>query len=105
MNIQILGDNISLSSKVKKLIDAKINLKLEKLLTDFAPDLKIASMKVTKNKIGHFTVNFDMNLPGKEHLFASTSHINLESALVDLSQQVEKQIKRYKQTLVNYSLS
>ena len=105
MNIQILGDNISLSSKVKKLIDAKINLKLEKLLTDFAPDLKIASMRVTKDKIGHFTVNFDMNLPKKEYLFASTSHVNLESALIDLSEQIEKQIKRYKQTLVNYSLS
>jgi ribosome-associated translation inhibitor RaiA len=87
------------------LINAKVNLRLEKLLSSFSEDLKIAQLKIGKNKIGEFEVNFDMNLPGKEHVFAATHHIKLTSALVDLEQQVEKQIKRYKQSLTNYSLS
>jgi len=38
-----------------------------------------------------------MNLPNKEHVYAETSHIIFESALVDLIQAVEKQIEKYKQ--------
>jgi len=36
-----------------------------------------------------------MELPGQKHVYAETEHILLESALVDLSHQVEKQIKKY----------
>jgi ribosome-associated translation inhibitor RaiA len=105
MNIQIIGDNYTVSTRTRFLIDTKINLRLEKLLTSVSDDLKIAQLKITKNKLGIFDVNFDMNLPGKEHIYAETSHVRLSSALIDLEQQLEKQIKRYKQTLANYSLS
>jgi len=105
MNLQIVGQNYTVTDRAKKLVNDKIALQLEKLLTTFSSDLKIASIKIEKTKIGHFNVNFDMNLPGKEHIFAQTSHIRLTSALVDLQQQVEKQVKRYKQNLAGYSLS
>jgi len=86
MNLQIIGDNYHLTPRTRSLINAKINLRLEKLLSSFSPDLKIALIKITKNKINEFEVNFDMNLPGKEHIYASTRHIKLTSALVDLEQ-------------------
>lgn len=97
MNIQIIADNLVLSAGNRLLIDEKINTHLEKLLTHYSPEQKIASVKVEKDKFKKYTINFDMNLPGKEHIYAKTSHILFESALVDLIDAVEKQIKKLKE--------
>jgi ribosomal subunit interface protein len=95
MNLQITGDRIHLTPTIKTLIDEKINQRIGKLLTHFSPDIQIAGIRIQKEKLGLFKVNFDMTLPGQTHVYAETEHILLESALVDLSHQVEKQIKKY----------
>jgi ribosomal subunit interface protein len=95
MNLQITGDRLHLTPAIKFLIDEKINQRIGKLLTHLSPDIQIASIRIQKEKLGLFKVNFDMTLPGKEHVYAETEHILLESALVDLSHQVEKQVKKY----------
>lgn len=97
MNIQIIADNLTLSAGNRMLIDEKINSHLEKLLTHYSPDQKTASVKVEKDKFDKYTINFDMNLTGKEHIYAETQHILFESALVDLIEAVEKQIKKLKE--------
>lgn len=104
MNLQITGDNYHLSNFVKRLIDEKVALPIDKLLTTFDPELRTASLKISRDKIGTFLVNYDMSLPGKTHIYAEAKHLVLKSALIDLTQEVEKQIKRYKQELANYSL-
>lgn len=104
MNIQITGGNLDITSEIKELVHSKVGEKLEKLLTHFSSDMKTAYIKIEKSKLKHFDVNFDMQLPGKEHIFAKTRHINLESALIDLEQLVERQLKKYRDDLVNYSL-
>jgi ribosome-associated translation inhibitor RaiA len=103
MNIQIIGDNFNVSTRTKKLVAEKVGSKLDKLLTKFDPQIRTALIRIEQDKIKFFNVNFDMNLPGKEHVYAQTTHKILKSALIDLTQQVEKQIKKYKQDLVNYS--
>jgi len=50
MNIQIIADNLVLSAGNRLLIDQKINTYLEKLLTHYSPEQKIASVKVQKDK-------------------------------------------------------
>jgi len=104
MNIQITTENLEITPTFKKLITEKLE-KLDQLLTDFDNDQKTASIHVTKDKYKEYTVNFDMNLPGKNgHLFAKNSHKNLLSSVVGIREQIEKQIKKYKDDLVNYSL-
>lgn len=95
MNLQITGDRIHLTPVIKSLIDEKIDQRIGKLLTRLSPDIQIASIRIQKEKLGLFKINFDMELPGQTHIYAETEHILLESALVDLSHQVEKQIKKY----------
>ncbi|MDO8610935.1 MAG: HPF/RaiA family ribosome-associated protein [bacterium] len=96
MNIQIIADNLVLSAGNRLLIDEKINNALEKLLTHYSPEQKIASVKVQKDKYDKYTINFDMNLAGN-NIYAQTSHILFESALVDLIDAIEKQIKKLKE--------
>jgi ribosome-associated translation inhibitor RaiA len=96
MNIQIIGDNFDISDSNRKMIEEKVAVHLDRLLTKFDSDIKIASMRIIKDKMGNFIVNFDMNLPGKTHIYAQTSHKIFESALIDLTEEVEKQIKKYK---------
>ena len=35
--------------------------------------------------MGNFIINFDMNLPGKTHIYAAVTHKVFESALIDLA--------------------
>ena len=104
MNIQIIGDNFDVSASTKALIDEKIGQRLEKLLVKFDPEFHSALIRIQQDKFHQLSINFDMNLPGKEHIYAQTTHKVLESGLIDLSQEVERQIKRYKDKLANYSL-
>lgn len=104
MNIQIIGDNFKLSPSVHALINEKLSARLDKLLVRFAPEIKTASVRIQKDKLKKFLVNFDMNLPGKDHIYAETSHVKLESAIINLESQIARQIKKHKQMEVNYSL-
>ncbi|MFA5894542.1 MAG: HPF/RaiA family ribosome-associated protein [Candidatus Shapirobacteria bacterium] len=104
MNIQIIGDNFNVSQSTKDLVEVKVGQRLDKLLTKFAPEMKSALIHIEKDKFDVLQLNIDMNLPGKEHIFAKTSHKILESGLIDLAEEVEKQIKKYKDKLSNYSL-
>jgi ribosome-associated translation inhibitor RaiA len=104
MNIQIIGDNFNVSLSTKKLVDEKIGQRLDKLLVKFDPEMHSALIRIRKDKLNNFIMNFDMNLPSKEHIYAETKHKILESGLIDLQEKIEKQVKKYKAELVNYSL-
>lgn len=105
MKIQITGNQVKINNTIRFLVKNKVSLRLDKLLKDFTPKSQIASLHIELvPKTSDFKVNFDMRLPRKKSIFASTTHLKLESALIDLEQQVEKQIKRYKESLTNYSL-
>ena len=96
MNIQITGDNFELSENTKKLVDQKVGKKLDVLLSTFAPEMKTASLRIEKDKNNNIILRFDMLLPGKKQIFSETSHKFLKSALIDLADQLEKQIKKYR---------
>ena len=105
MKIQLTGNQVKINSTIRFLVKDKVSTRLDKLLANFAPKSQIASIHIELlPKNTGFKVNFDMILPHKKHLFASTNHLKFESALIDLQQQIEKQIKRYKESLTNYSL-
>ena len=104
MNIQITTDHLEITPVFKELIEKKLE-KLDKHLLDFDKDQKTALVHITKDKYDQYTVNIDMHLPNKNgHIFAKTTHKNLVSAIVGIREQIEKQIKKYKSDLVNYSL-
>ncbi|MBU3935154.1 HPF/RaiA family ribosome-associated protein [Patescibacteria group bacterium] len=105
MKIQLTGNRIKINHTIRFLVKDKISLPLDKILKDFKPNTQIAAVHIELiPKTNTFKVNFDMILPHKKNLFASTTHLQLESALIDLQQQIEKQIKRYKESLTPYSL-
>ncbi|MFZ2152999.1 MAG: HPF/RaiA family ribosome-associated protein [Microgenomates group bacterium] len=99
MNIQIIGDNFNVSDNTRHLVEEKIGSHLDKLLTKFDPEFHSALIRIQKDKFDNYLVNLDMNLPGKEHIYADTTHKILESALIDLSQEAEVQIQKYKEKL------
>jgi len=98
MNLQITGESFNVSDRTKKLVEEKVSQHLEKLMKHFSPEMKTAQIRISKDKLKNFQVNFDMELPGKEQIFAKTSHRILKSALIDLTQAIERQIIKYKET-------
>lgn len=105
MNIEINGVNLDITPKIKEMVDKKLAHKLDQLLIKFNEDLKTGFLHIEKNKYKHFKVKFDMALPGKNgRLVSECNNLILVSAIVGLREQLEKQIKKYKQDKVNYSL-
>jgi ribosome-associated translation inhibitor RaiA len=97
MKRTIITDNVKLTPSDKDLIDRKLIEKLDKLLKDFTEDIKDATVKVDYfDKEKEYKVNFDMWLPGKKHIYAEESHEVLLSALTNLREDIERQIKEYK---------
>jgi ribosome-associated translation inhibitor RaiA len=105
MNLQILGDKNFLTPEIKDIIDEHFTKKVDMLLKNFDPELKTAKMRIVREKFagGGFKVNFDITLPGKENLYSENHHHLFIPALVGLREQLEKQIKKYKSELTNYS--
>jgi len=97
MNIQIIGDNFDVSQNTKTLLDEKLGFKLDKLLKHYSPENTGALVRIRKTKLNQFVVNFDMNLPPKKHIYAETEHISLGGAVLELEEEVERQIKKYKE--------
>ena len=105
MNIEINGVNLKITPEIKDMVDKKLVRKLDQLLINFNEELKIGFLHLERDKYKHFKTKFDMSLPGKDgHLFAECNNIILVSAIVGMREQLEKQIKKYKQDKVNYSL-
>lgn len=104
MNLQLSSDNFDISDSVKTLVNEKISDRLDKLLQNLPPDLKIAKLRIIKDKYNEINLNFDMNLPGPHSIYAQTKHHLLESAVIDLEQEIEKQINRYRDDITPYSL-
>lgn len=98
MQLQITAHNLDLTDKIKKTIDAKFSQKIDLLLKTFDAELKIATMHLERQKFegGNYKINFDINLPGKEHIFSENIHKDLVSAITGLREKVEKQVKKYK---------
>lgn len=104
MNLQITCDNFNLSDSNRQLIDDKITVRLDKLLSTFPEDIRLASIRISQDKFANFLINFDMTLPPKTRIFAQTNHKIFESALIDLTQEIEKQLNKYREDLTGYSL-
>lgn len=98
MNIQIKGVNLIISLTIRKMINDKFVVKLDHLLPQFNNELKTSILRIQRNKKNKdYTVQFDMTLPGQKNAFhAETNHHELEAAMVDLREAIEKQIKKYK---------
>lgn len=98
MNIQIEGINLIISLKIRKMINDKFVAKLDQLIPQFNNELKTAILRIQKDKkYKDYTVQFDMALPGQKNAFhAETKHHELEPAMVDLREAIERQIKKYK---------
>lgn len=98
MNIQIKGVNLIISLKIRKMINDKFVVKLDQLVPQFNNELKTARLNIERDrKYKDYTVQFDMTLPGQKNAFyAETKHHELESAIVDLREAIERQIKKYK---------
>ena len=97
MHIQLIRDHFDLSEKIRQIIDEKFVKPTERHLVDFNEDMKAATLKIRKRENrGEFILNFDMWLPGKEHIYAKTRASNILSAVVDLRKKVDRQIETYK---------
>jgi len=105
MNIEINGVNLEITPEIKDMVDKKLARKLDQLLVNFNEKLKTSFLHIEKDRYKHFKIKFDISLPGKNgHLFTKCNNILLVSAVVGIREQLEKQIKKYKQDKINYSL-
>lgn len=102
MNVQITHEKFEFTPEIKEMIDKKFTAKLDQLLIDYNEEMKTATMHIERDKYGKYEANFDMKLPGKKGgiIFAKNNHKLLITTIVGLREEVEKQIKKYKEEQV-----
>ncbi len=101
MNIKIKGTNVELTDYLLKLIDQKIK-KIEKLLPE-NPDL-IIDVELEKTTRHHqkgdiFRVEVQVEVPGGKMLRAVSKKEDFRSALTDVREELEVQIKKHKEKI------
>jgi len=98
MNIKIDDNHLEISPEVKAVIIEKLSSKIDQLLPDLNNEIKTAFLHIQKDKKNkNYIAKFDMALPGQKNTFyAETCHHELISAITDLREAIEKQIKKYK---------
>ena len=96
MNTAITTKNLDLTPKIRRLINQKTLSHLDKLLSRYPPDLKDATLHLEYKKPGTYLATFNMAVTACLKLHASSSADNLVSCLVNLREQLEKQILRHK---------
>lgn len=99
MQVKIIGENIEINKYIQNLISDKIATDLNKYLKNFSKDVKTATVKIVKRKDWGYKVDFEMWLPEKKQIFANAIHKDLSSAVVQLREKLERQIKKYKEKL------
>lgn len=105
MNVKIRSRNLEVTPEIKTLIQERFVSKIEILLPNFAPDMKIANFNLERDKYGTYLAKFDIALPGKSgKIFSENKHIDLIGVITGLREQVEKQILKYKSELNDYSV-
>lgn len=107
MNLKINSiDNLEITNEIKDIIQKKFTDKLDLLLAHFNEEMKVSDLNIEFDKrYKTYKVKFDINLPGPNgQIFSETTHHDLIAAIIDLREQVETQIKKYKSDLTNYSV-
>ncbi|MFZ2390765.1 MAG: ribosome-associated translation inhibitor RaiA [Minisyncoccales bacterium] len=98
MNVKIKGTNVELTSYLSKLVEEKIK-SIEKLLPD-NPDLiiEVELEKTTKHhqKGDLFRAEVQVEVPGGKMLRAVSIKEDFRSALTDVKDELQIQIKKHK---------
>jgi len=101
MNVKIKATNVELTSYLLKLVDEKIK-KIEKLFSDI-PDVMI-EVELERTTRHHqkgdlFRAEVQVEVPGGKLLRAVSKKEDFRSAMVDVREELEVQIKKYKDKL------
>lgn len=97
MQILINAQKISITDKFKERIIRKFEQSLEKLLTSYQPDLKVASLAIEKTG-DTYQIKFDMNLPGCP-INIKDNHKVLLDGLLRVRDSAKRQIKKHLEML------
>jgi len=96
MEINLVVNDFDLTTEQAKTIRDKFEAKLDRLISNYAPDVKEATMTITKRTRWGYKLKFTMTLPKNEYIHADAVSDSFETGLVDLREKIESQIKKYK---------
>ncbi len=103
MHVEVISDNLTLTQDMRQQLDEKLGDNLDKLLEPFADDTKFATVRIIRQGTpDKYYLNFDIWLPGDEHIFARADHMIFSTALVDLEKEIRRQIEKYRGRLRGY---
>jgi len=97
VKIDIKTKDLEITEYIQKLVQKKLVSKIDRVTKNLTDDEKKATLRLKKRSRWGFRVNLSMWLPGKHHIFSEEIHKDLQSALVNLREEVISQIKEYKE--------
>lgn len=93
----ISSDGVDLSPDIEKLLQRKLNQKLEKYIKGHAPDTKEARITIERRSRWGFKVTFRLGLPDKKYIHAEEVNKELSAAITIVSEEAERQLRKIKE--------
>ena len=72
---------------------------IDKMLPGFDQDVKTADVRIKKGSRWGMLMSFDMSLPKKKTIYAEVKGEDLLNMTVELAEEVERQVDKYRHEL------
>lgn len=96
MKIEVLAKNMEVEARVRTLVEKRLIPKIDKFLESVPEDEKLATIRFEKRRRWGYKASFSMRLPEEEPIYAESVAERLLSVIVDLREQVLRQVKQYR---------
>lgn len=98
MRLIISGDDFKISNQTRRLLADKLS-SIERKLPNFDEEVKTADIRIKKDSRWGMLMSFDMSLPKKKVIFAEVKGEDLLNMAVELAEEVERQVDKYRHEL------
>jgi ribosomal subunit interface protein len=101
MQIIINSQKVKIGEKMRAKIQSKITRGIEKYLTHYQEDLKVASLSVERFLRSGYQIKFDMNLPGAPVNITENSRL-LMDGILKVRDTAKRQLRKQLDKLRSY---
>lgn len=101
MKLLISTEEVTITPDISEIVDKKLSKGLDKYLQSVDVDTREANVHIAKGVRWGFTVKFDMDLPGGQHVHVNEKHKELPFAISAVASEVKRSLRRYKEKREN----
>ena len=100
MKLHVSADDVELTPEIEEIVNKKLIEKIEKFFVRYPEDTVTLKLFIKKGARWGFVVKCDLDIPG-ENIHSEEKHKELEYAVVALSHELVRRLRKKKEKALN----